>query len=154
MAEIAREDGEIPVRRSRCNDDVGETGQAAGCALPVHEQSCLSRCDGAEGNYPCAAEMEDQREPVVEACSPGGGSGPSEPGKGRVADRLEFRLLSGPRGLPAPSGMRQRLLHDCFDIDLRLVWDTVASDLSALIVRLEPLVPPGGVEGKARESRR
>ena len=30
-------------------------------------------------------------------------------------------------------GMRNRLVHACFDIDLRLVWDTVDGDLPALI---------------------
>ena len=49
-------------------------------------------------------------------------------------------------------GMRHRLVHAYFDIDLRLVWDTVAGDLPALIAQLEPLVPPGGVEGEAGEN--
>ena len=39
-------------------------------------------------------------------------------------------------------GMRNRLVHAYFDIDLRLVWDTVNSDLPDLITQLEPLVPP------------
>ncbi len=39
-------------------------------------------------------------------------------------------------------GMRNRLVHVYFDIDLPLVWDTVHNDLPALIARLEPLVPP------------
>ena len=39
-------------------------------------------------------------------------------------------------------GMRNRLVHAYFDIDLPLVWDTVRHDLPALIARLEPLVPP------------
>ena len=39
-------------------------------------------------------------------------------------------------------GMRNRLVHVYFDIDLRLVWDTVRDDLPVLIDRLEPLVPP------------
>ncbi len=39
-------------------------------------------------------------------------------------------------------GMRNRLVHAYFDIDLRLVWDTACDDLPALIALLEPLVPP------------
>ena len=39
-------------------------------------------------------------------------------------------------------GMRNRLVHGYFDIDLPLVWDTVHQDIPDLIDRLEPLVPP------------
>ena len=39
-------------------------------------------------------------------------------------------------------GMRHRLVHGYFDIDLRLVWDTVHGDLPSLIAKLEALVPP------------
>ena len=38
-------------------------------------------------------------------------------------------------------GMRDRLVHAYFDIDLRLVWETVDSDLPMLVLQLEPLVP-------------
>ena len=39
-------------------------------------------------------------------------------------------------------GMRNRLVHVYFDIDLPLVSDTVRHDLPDLIDRLEPVVPP------------
>ena len=39
-------------------------------------------------------------------------------------------------------GMRNRLVHGYFDLDLDKVWETVQSDLSPLIAALEPLVPP------------
>ena len=42
-------------------------------------------------------------------------------------------------------GMRNRLVHAYFDIDLPLVWDTVCDDLPVLIARLEPLIPPEAV---------
>ena len=42
-------------------------------------------------------------------------------------------------------GMRNRLVHAYFDIDLPLVWDTVCNDLPALIARLELLVPPEAI---------
>jgi uncharacterized protein with HEPN domain len=39
-------------------------------------------------------------------------------------------------------GMRHRLVHDYFEIDLDKVWETVQNDLPPLIAKLEPLVPP------------
>ncbi len=39
-------------------------------------------------------------------------------------------------------GIRNRLVHVYFDIDLLLVWNTVRNDLPVLIGQLEPLVPP------------
>ena len=39
-------------------------------------------------------------------------------------------------------GMRNRLVHAYFEIDLGLVWQTVQDDLPTLITLLEPLVPP------------
>ena len=39
-------------------------------------------------------------------------------------------------------GMRNRLVHVYFDVDLRLVWNTARNDLPILIARLEPLVEP------------
>ncbi len=37
-------------------------------------------------------------------------------------------------------GMRNRLVHGYFDIDLRVVWDTVGTDLPVLIEQLERLL--------------
>lgn len=39
-------------------------------------------------------------------------------------------------------GMRNRLAHGYFEIDLVKVWDTVHQDLPRLIAAIEPLVPP------------
>ncbi len=39
-------------------------------------------------------------------------------------------------------GMRNRLIHEYFDINLATVWDTVQNDLPQLIQRIQPLVPP------------
>ena len=39
-------------------------------------------------------------------------------------------------------GMRNRLVHAYFDINLDLVWDTVEDDLPPLIAELEKVVPP------------
>ena len=38
-------------------------------------------------------------------------------------------------------GMRNRLVHAYFDVDLRLVWDTVHGDLPSLLAQLELLAP-------------
>ncbi len=40
------------------------------------------------------------------------------------------------------SGMRHRLVHEYFRIDLQQVWKTVQSDIPRLIALVEPLVPP------------
>lgn len=39
-------------------------------------------------------------------------------------------------------GMRHRLVHGYFEVDLRKVWGTVQHDLPSLIALIEPLVPP------------
>ncbi len=39
-------------------------------------------------------------------------------------------------------GMRHRLVHGYFEVDLDEVWSTVQNDLSPLITALEHLVPP------------
>ena len=39
-------------------------------------------------------------------------------------------------------GMRNRLIHAYFDINLELVWDTVKDDLAPLVVELEKVVSP------------
>lgn len=39
-------------------------------------------------------------------------------------------------------GMRNRLIHDYFRLDLRKIWDTVQQDVPKLIALLEPIVPP------------
>lgn len=39
-------------------------------------------------------------------------------------------------------GMRNRLIHEYFRVDLRKVWDTVQNDIPQVIAVLEPLVPP------------
>ena len=39
-------------------------------------------------------------------------------------------------------GMRNRLVHAYFDVDIGLVWRTVQEDLPPLIAQLERIVPP------------
>ena len=39
-------------------------------------------------------------------------------------------------------GMRNRLVHGYFDINLERVWETVQRDIRRLVSQLEPLAPP------------
>ena len=63
---------------------------------------------------------------------------------GEAAKRLSdsFREAHPDTPWKAIAGMRDRIIHGYDDVDLREVWRTVDTDLSALIVTLEALVPP------------
>ena len=63
---------------------------------------------------------------------------------GEAASRLSAETRERHPDIPWREivGMRHRLVHAYFDIDLRLVWETVERDLPALIAQLEPLVLP------------
>ena len=39
------------------------------------------------------------------------------------------------------TGMRDRLIHGYFDVNLDVVWETVTQDLPPLIAQLEKLLP-------------
>lgn len=43
-------------------------------------------------------------------------------------------------------GLRNRIVHAYFEIDLDIVWRVVQEDLPVLISQLEPLVPPESQE--------
>jgi uncharacterized protein with HEPN domain len=43
-------------------------------------------------------------------------------------------------------GMRNRLIHEYFDIGLATIWETVHDDLPHLIQQIAPLVPVGSSE--------
>jgi uncharacterized protein with HEPN domain len=40
------------------------------------------------------------------------------------------------------AGMRNRLIHGYFDINLDIVWETIQTDLPELIESLEKVLPP------------
>ena len=63
---------------------------------------------------------------------------------GEAASRLSAETKERHPDIPwrEIAGMRNRLVHAYFDIDLRLVWETVDSDVPVLVAQLEPLVPP------------
>jgi len=62
---------------------------------------------------------------------------------GEAASRIDQEIRQQHSAIPWQDivGMRNRLVHGYFDIDLRLVWDTVQDDLPDLIARLESLAP-------------
>lgn len=39
-------------------------------------------------------------------------------------------------------GMRNRLVHAYFELNLDIVWETVQVDVPVLVKKLEPLIPP------------
>ncbi|MCB9457400.1 MAG: DUF86 domain-containing protein [Anaerolineaceae bacterium] len=40
------------------------------------------------------------------------------------------------------SGMRNRLIHEYFRVDLETIWDAVQNNIGDLVERLKPLIPP------------
>lgn len=63
---------------------------------------------------------------------------------GEAASRVSADTQEAHPGIPWPKiiGMRNRLVHAYFEVNLERVWDTVQRDIPALISQLEPLVPP------------
>ncbi len=57
----------------------------------------------------------------------------------RVSDVTRVRYVNVPWA--AIAGMRNRIIHEYFNIDLRMVWDTVQQDIPLLIAQLEQIVP-------------
>ena len=39
-------------------------------------------------------------------------------------------------------GLRHRIVHEYFRLDLNIIWQIVESELPQLLARIEPLVPP------------
>ena len=42
------------------------------------------------------------------------------------------------------AGLRNRIVHAYFDIDLAVIWNIVTEDVPELIRKLEPIAPPDG----------
>lgn len=40
------------------------------------------------------------------------------------------------------AGMRNRIIHEYFRIDLEILWDTIQADIPELMQQLKPLIPP------------
>jgi uncharacterized protein with HEPN domain len=63
---------------------------------------------------------------------------------GEAAAHVSPTTQSSHPRIPWPQivGMRNRLNHGYFDVDLDRVWDTVLDDLPPLIAELESILPP------------
>ena len=63
---------------------------------------------------------------------------------GEAASKVTAATRSEHPSLPWADivGMRNRLIHAYFDIDLDRVWDTVVADLPPLVAELRNILPP------------
>jgi len=63
---------------------------------------------------------------------------------GEAAAHVSHSTREAHPNIPWPEmiGMRHRLIHEYFRVDLRVVWETVQRDLPQVIALIEPLVPP------------
>ena len=63
---------------------------------------------------------------------------------GEAAGRISEETRHAHPEIPWPEiiGMRNRLVHAYFDVDLKHVWKTAQQDIPRLIDLIEPLVPP------------
>ena len=63
---------------------------------------------------------------------------------GEAAARISAETKRAHTDIPwsAIAGMRNRLVHAYFELNLKRVWDTVQLDFPSLIELLEPLVRP------------
>ena len=63
---------------------------------------------------------------------------------GEAAAHISVDTKSSHPGVPWTEiiGMRNRLVHGYFEVDIERVWGTVQYDLPRLISHIEPLVPP------------
>lgn len=66
---------------------------------------------------------------------------------GEAANKISPSLKAAHPDVPWLNiiGMRNRLIHGYFDIDLDRVWDTVTLDLPALVLMLEQILPDNSV---------
>ena len=64
---------------------------------------------------------------------------------GEAASQVGSDFKEAHSEIPWPEiiGMRNRLVHGYFNINLKRVWETVLQDIPQLISRLERLAPPG-----------
>ncbi len=65
---------------------------------------------------------------------------------GEAASRVRSETIAAHPNIPWRQivGMRNRLVHGYFDVNLRRLWETVQQDIPRLIQQLEAIVPPEG----------
>lgn len=80
MAQVARQNREVPAFCRHGDRKIGEAGRLARRARLVHERSGEVGGFHVERDDPVAVEMEHEVEPVAEASCPGGGAGAFQPG--------------------------------------------------------------------------
>ena len=63
---------------------------------------------------------------------------------GEAASRVSVDTKEAHPEIPWPEiiGLRNRLVHAYFEVNLKRVWETVQRDIPDLISQLEPLTPP------------
>ena len=63
---------------------------------------------------------------------------------GEAASRVSSECRESHPEIPWPGivGMRNRLVHGYFEVNLARVWDTLQQDIPRLIAQLERLIPP------------
>lgn len=63
---------------------------------------------------------------------------------GEAAGKVSAESQKATTQIPWPKiiGMRNRLIHAYFDVDLDEIWKTVQDDLPPLIAQLEKVIPP------------
>lgn len=63
---------------------------------------------------------------------------------GEAASKLSIDCRESITGIPWEKiiGLRHRLVHDYFNIDIPLIWQISQEDLPILTKAIEPLVPP------------
>jgi len=66
---------------------------------------------------------------------------------GEAASKVspEYRAMAPQIAWADMIGMRNRLIHAYFDINLNIVWRTVTEELPALIAELEPILAAEGM---------
>ena len=63
---------------------------------------------------------------------------------GEAASRVSADTKEAHPEIPWPEiiGLRNRLVHAYFEVNLKRVWETVQRDIPYLITQLEPMTPP------------
>jgi len=63
---------------------------------------------------------------------------------GEISKRISPEFKADHPAIPwrIIAGMRDRIIHDYYQIDWEVVWDTAVKSIPGLIRLIEPLVPP------------